>query len=171
MSGADQRPGSRSTGRSATGPQDPRDGAYIPFNLIYLTVQGVHVDFTSPAKLAGVTTDAFGASLLGTSPYLVVAAFARRVQAPLRALWLSIAAITVGQLLYLNNGFSQTNTQRFTLDFMPVLFVLVAVGLRREAERGRASLWRAAIVYAALLNALVLVLLPALEGAFQALER
>ncbi len=145
--------------------------AYLPFNFIYLTVQGVHVDFTSPAKLAGVTTDAFGASLLGTSPFVVVAAFARRADAPTRALWLSVAAITLGQLLYLNNGFSQTNTQRFTLDFMPVLFVLVAIGLRREAERGRARLWHGAIAYAALLNALVMSLLPALDGAFRALER
>jgi hypothetical protein len=145
--------------------------AYVPFNLIYLTVQGVHVDFTSPAKLAGVTTDGFGASLLGTSPFVVVAAFASRAGAPMRALWLSVAAIVVGQLLYLNNGFSQTNTQRFTLDFMPVLFVLVAVGLRREAERGRARLWHGAIAYAALLNALVMAALPALDGVFHALER
>jgi len=145
--------------------------AYVPFNLLYLTVQGVHVDFTSPAKLAGVNTDAFGASLLGTSPYVVVAAFARRAEAPLRALWLSVAAITVGQLLYVNNGYSQINTQRFTLDFMPVLFVLVAIGLRGETERGRSALWRGAIAYAALLNALVIAVLPALEGAFHALER
>ena len=145
--------------------------AYIPFNLIYLTVQGVHVDFTSPAKLAGVTTDSFGASLLGTSPFVVVAGFANRAGAPVRALWLSVAAILVGQLLYLNNGFSQTNTQRFTLDFMPVLFVLVAIGLRREAVRGRVSLWHGAIAYAALLNALVMAVLPALDGAFHALER
>ena len=145
--------------------------AYIPFNLIYLTVQGVHIDFTSPAKLAGATTDGFGASLLATSPFVVVAVFARRAEAPLRALWLSVAAITMGQLLYLNNGFSQTNAQRFTLDFMPVLFVLVAIGLRREAERGHAKLWHGVIAYATLLNALVISLLPALDGAFRALER
>ena len=101
----------------------------------------------------------------------MVAAFARRAEAPLRALWLSVAAITVGQLFYVNNGYSQINTQRFTLDFMPVLFVLVAVGLRSETERGRATLWRGAIAYAALVNALVIAVLPALEGAFHALER
>ena len=145
--------------------------AYVPFNLIYLLVQGVHVDFTSPAKLAGVTTDPYGTSLLGASPYAVVSAFAHRAGAPVRALWLSIAAIAVGQLLYVNNGASQVNTQRFTLDFMPLLFVLVALGLGREAERGRASLWYGAIAYAALLNALVIAVLPALEGAFQAVER
>lgn len=145
--------------------------AYIPFNLIYLVVQGVHIDFTSPAKLAGVTTDGFGASLLGTSPYLAVAVFARRAETPLRMLWLSVAAIVMGQLLYLNNGFTQTNTQRFTLDFMPVLFVLVAIGLRSESDRGRAGIWRGAIAYAALLNALVIAVLPALEGAFRLLER
>ncbi len=80
-------------------------------------------------------------------------------------------AIVGAQVLYLNNGFSQTNTQRFTLDFMPLLFVLVGFGLRREAERGRASLWHGAIAYAVLLNALVIAVLPALEGAFRALER
>ncbi len=145
--------------------------AYVPFNLIYLVVQGVHVDFTSPAKLAGVTTDLYGSSLLGASPYVVVAVFAHRAGAPVRALWLSVAAITVGQLFYLNNGASQINTQRFTLDFIPLLFVLVALGLRHEAERGRANLWYGAIAYAALLNALIIAVLPALEGAFHALER
>lgn len=145
--------------------------AYVPFNLIYLLVQGVHVDFTSPAKLAGVSTDFYGSSLLGASPYVAVAAFARRAGAPVRALWLSVAAIAVPQLLYLNNGASQINTQRFTLDFMPLLFVLVATGLRREEDRGRARLWHGAIAYAVVLNALLLAVLPSLEKAFQALER
>jgi len=145
--------------------------AYIPFNFIYLMMQGVHVDFTSSAKLAGVSPDLYGASLLGASPYVVVAAFARRAGAPIRALWLSVAAIAAGHLLYLNNGASQINTQRFTLDFIPVLFVLVAIGLRREADRGRARLWQGAIAYAVLVNALVLAVLPALDGAFHALER
>jgi len=145
--------------------------AYIPFNLIYLLVQGVHVDFTSPAKLAGVTPDLYGASLLGASPYVVVATFARRAGAPIRALWLSVAATAAVHLLYLNNGASQVNTQRFTLDFIPVLFVLVAIGLRREADRDRARLWQGAIAYAVVVNALVHAVFPALDGAFHALER
>jgi len=52
-----------------------------------------------------------------------------------------------------------------------VLFVLVAIGLRREADRGRARLWQGAIAYAVVVNALVHAVFPALDGAFHALER
>jgi hypothetical protein len=145
--------------------------AYVPFNLMYLLLQGFHVDFTSPARLSGLGIDGFGASLPGASPFVVLALFARRAQAPVRALWASIAATAAGHLLYFNNGADQHNAQRFTLDFMPLLFVLMAAGLSRESAGGRARLWRGAIVYAVLLNALCLTWLPALEIAFRALER
>jgi hypothetical protein len=145
--------------------------AYVPFNLIYLLLQGFHVDFNSPTKLSGVVTDAFGTSLPGASPFILVALFARRSQAPVRALWASIIAIAVGQLFYFNNGWVQQNTQRFTLDFLPLLFVLVAAGMTREIDAGRARLWRGCIVYAVLLNTVFLTFLPVLEAALRVLDR
>jgi hypothetical protein len=146
--------------------------AYIPFNLIYLLFQGFHVDFNSPAKLGGVITpDSLGTSLLGASPFVVLALFAAPAGGALRAIWASVAAIATIQLLYINNGASQINTQRFTMDFMPLLLVLIAMGMRREGERDRVGLWRGTISYAVLLNVLLLVLLPVLGPAFKLLER
>lgn len=146
--------------------------AYVPSNLLYLLVQGFHVDFNSPTRLSGVTPDLMGTSLLVGSPFVLLALLAgSAAESTLPALWTSIGAIAVSQLFYLNNGATQINTQRFTLDFMPLLLVLIAMGMRREAERGRARLWRGGICYAILLNALALVLLPALEPAFRLLEK
>src|SRR6185503_4704590 len=98
--------------------------AYLPFNLLYLLFQGFHVDFNSPAKLSEVTADFFGTSLLGASPFVVLAVFAARAHGEVRALWVSVLAIAINQLFYLNNGASQINTQRFTLDFLPLMLVL-----------------------------------------------
>jgi hypothetical protein len=47
----------------------------------------------------------------------------------------------------------QTNTQRFTLDFIPVLILLVAYGI----QRARTQLWKVAAVYAVALNFVALV--------------
>lgn len=139
--------------------------AHVPFNFAYLFLQGFHLDLSPVGTLAhAARSDAFGTSLLAASPFVVVALFAPRAAGEVRALWISVAAIATGHLLYLNNGFAQVNTQRFTLDFTPLLLVLVAIGLRYEAARSRAWLWRGCIVYAILLNVLCLVLLPMLHG-------
>jgi hypothetical protein len=146
--------------------------AYIPFNLIYLLFQGFHVDFNSPVRLGGsMTPDPLGTSLLGASPFILLALFAAPAGGAVRAIWASVAAIAIIQLFYINNGASQINTQRFTMDFMPLLLVLIGMGMRREGERHRIGLWRGTMFYAVLLNVLVLVLLPVLGPAFSLLER
>jgi hypothetical protein len=138
--------------------------AFVPFNLTYLLLQGFHLDFAVVGTVAqGARPDVFGTSLLAASPFVLVALFARRADSQVRALWISVAAIATGHLLYLNNGYAQVNTQRFSLDFTPLLLVLIAMGLRNEAARNHASLWRGCIGYALLLNVLSLVLLPMLH--------
>jgi hypothetical protein len=144
--------------------------AYVPFNFLYLLFQGFHVDFQSATRLSNPVPDGFGTSLLAASPFVVLALFAARARGQVAALWVSVVAIAANQLFYVNNGAAQVNTQRFTLDFLPLLLVLIAMGMRREVERDRAGLWRGCIVYAALLNALMLVVLPALAPALRALD-
>lgn len=42
--------------------------AFSPFNLLYLVLQGFHLEFTSPDRLIGLAMDPFGTSLLSASP-------------------------------------------------------------------------------------------------------
>ena len=118
-----------------------------------------------------MTPDPLGTSLLGASPFILLALFAAPAAGAVRAIWASVGAIAIIQLFYINNGASQINTQRFTMDFMPLLLVLIGMGMRREGERHRIGLWRGTMFYAVLLNVLVLVLLPVLGPAFKLLER
>jgi hypothetical protein len=137
--------------------------AYLPFNFVYMFLQGPHIEFTSPDALRGVAVDQYGTSLTLASPFLVAAFWARWKRPLVLAAWLSIAA-TVGTLLvYFNNGFVQANFQRYTLDAMPVLMVLVAIGVQRRSL----SLWRALVVYAIGLNVVTLLCVPL----WQMLER
>jgi hypothetical protein len=133
--------------------------AYVPFNLTYLFLQGFHVEFASAAKLSRLELDAFGTGLFQASPFLLTAFFARNqeVRGVRAAVWLTSAAIALGHSFYYLNGFCQTNTQRFTLDFLPILFVLCAWGLRAESDHGRARLWKGAILYSIFTNSIFLV--------------
>jgi hypothetical protein len=45
--------------------------------------------------------------------------------------WVTIFTIFTGQLFYHNNGYEQVNTSRFTLDFLPLLIVLMSLGISK----------------------------------------
>jgi hypothetical protein len=59
------------------------------------------------------------------------------------------------QSLYYVNGAGQLNWQRYALDYWPLLFVLIALGFHEVTSRSGQSFWKGTIVYALLLNALV----------------
>ena len=63
------------------------------------------------------------------------------------------------QLLFYNNGWIQFNTQRFALDYLPIVIFLVALGIHRTGGRW----WKFAIAYAVTLNLLGIVALPAIQ--------
>ena len=52
------------------------------------------------------------------------------------------------------NGAIQFNAQRFTLDFFPVLMLLVGLGIKKIPER----VWKSVILFSILQNALALLL-------------
>jgi hypothetical protein len=124
------------------------DLRYLPFNLYYLLLAGFQIEFAPPAFLRPIGLSPFGTAITIASPFIFSALLARGNKALLIAAWASIALILVPQLFYYNNGWMQFNAQRFTLDFWPVLFVLVAMG----AARAPRTLWHAAIVFAIALN-------------------
>ena len=130
--------------------------AFIPFNLAYLLLQGPHLVFGGPENLRVLGADAYGTALPLASPFLLAACGARAsgivTTRPLRALGIATLLMVIPTLLYYNNGYQQVNCQRFTLDFLPLLVIPLALGQSRLAELP----WRALVLWSVLLNALML---------------
>lgn len=129
---------------------------YVLFNAFYLFIQGFHIVFTGSRFLTIAGMDPWGTSLIAASPFLLAAVAARWERPLLWAAWGSVILCIVPQLFYYNNGWWQINGQRFAMDFLPVLIVLTALGVRRV----QGAVWKGAIVYAVALNALALVIIP-----------
>lgn len=102
--------------------------AYIPFNATYLFLQGFHLEFAPPDYLHVKGLDPFGTSLFAASPFVFAALGARWERPMIAGAWASMALIVAHTLLYHNNGMLQWNAQRFTLDFLPITTLLVALG-------------------------------------------
>ncbi len=134
---------------------------YLPFNLYYLLFEGFHLDFLDPAGLGQLVRNPLGLSLLSSSPFVMLVVRARWKPHLLAAAWLSIVACALPILLYCSNGAVQFGGQRYTLDFFPILMLLVALGARRAP----ACVYRTTIAYAVVLNILSLVVLPRLGAA------
>jgi len=128
--------------------------AYLPFNLQRMFFQGFNVFYTGPDQLTP-NLERMGTSLTFASPFLFFAFLARTKKLTLTAAWFSVALTLFHAMLYYNNGFAQINCQRFSLDFMPVLIFLTALGL----QRGRLGLFAGLVVYAIAANVMALILL------------
>jgi hypothetical protein len=82
------------------------------------------------------------------------------------AAWTTIIVILGAQLFYHNNGYHQINTVRFTMDFLPLLIVLTALGVHSLPK----WLLKGMVGYAILLN-LISFLIHFLYQAPSALDR
>lgn len=109
--------------------------AYLFFNVMYLFFQGFHLEFGGNAVLDPVGLDPSGTSLLAASPF-VLFAFFTPLRRPVVIGILCILAIVVPTLFYHSNGFSQFNVQRFVLDWLPILFYMLALALQNRDLRG-----------------------------------
>lgn len=125
---------------------------YIPFNLLYMFIQGFHVEFSSATHLSGITMDPFGTSITFASPFVFFAFWAKWKNKLLWGAWISISLMIIHTLLYYNNGYVQANTQRFSLDFLPIIIILVALSLKSIPK----NLWKASVVYSIIMNVLAL---------------
>jgi hypothetical protein len=129
--------------------------AYVPFNFAYMFLQGFHMNYRGTTMLRANRVDLFGTSLPAASPFLLFAVKAEQPRPVMVAAAVSIGTCLAGILLYYNNGFLQTNAQRFSLDFVPMLFVLCAFAVPRLKTRW----WEVAVWYSIALNFLALVIL------------
>ena len=121
---------------------------YFLFNLYSFLIKGFNIEFEGKTYLQIKDMDLWGTSLLSASPFLVASLKAKWPKILKLSAWVSILLILVGQLFYHNNGFHQINTSRFSLDFLPLLFVLTALGANSIPK----WLFKGMIIYAVLLN-------------------
>lgn len=128
---------------------------YFVFNFIYMFLQGPHVEFDG---LTPKAMDYYGTSLTFASPFVFLAFRASGNRLLITGAWITIALALLHMLFYCNNGFVQVNTQRFTLDFLPVLIVLLALACR-EGRPG--SLMKVLILAAVGLNLAIFLFVPA----------
>jgi len=82
------------------------------------------------AKAPFVQVSQQGMSLLVTSPNLAYTVLPREKSPLALALWLTVAATAIPSLLYQNSGYYQFG-YRFSLDYLVLLVMLLAVGNRR----------------------------------------
>jgi hypothetical protein len=98
--------------------------AYVVQNFFYFFVQGFHAEFATPhdVKLSGL--DPYGTSFLAASPWLLILFFVKRELRNFLLLALPLG-LTLFMLFYHSNGYSQYNTQRYMLDWLPAVLVLI----------------------------------------------
>ncbi|MCT8972079.1 glycosyltransferase family 39 protein [Microbaculum marinisediminis] len=133
--------------------------AYVLFNALYLFVQGFHLQFGGETLTVPEAMDSAGTSLLAASPFVLLAVFAPMRRAVVIGL-VMIAVMAVPMLFYHSNGFSQYNVQRYALDWLPILFVILAFAL---TDRLRPAL-QVLVTYAIGLNVVTMVMLALTTG-------
>jgi hypothetical protein len=105
---------------------------YFVQNLFYLFVQGFHIEFGGRHLLQAEGMDPLGTSLLAASPWLVLALYMRVDRVAAVAL-VSAGTILGITLFYHSNGFYQLNMQRYALDWLPLVVLLMARAAPRPA--------------------------------------
>lgn len=106
-------------------------GAYLVFNLVYFFLQGFHLHFTGDAMLTPVGPDPAGTSLLAASPFVLLTLFTP-LRRPVVIGIICLLVIAVPTFWYHSNGFSQYNVQRYVLDWLPILFYMLALAVTRR---------------------------------------
>jgi hypothetical protein len=98
----------------------------------------------------------FGTSITFASPFLFLAVWGRWKRSLVLTAWLSIGLMLLFQLSLYTNGRIQVNTQRYMLDYLPILILLVALA----GKRIRPGILEGLTLYAIGLNLIALFLVP-----------
>jgi hypothetical protein len=144
---------------------------YIPSNLVRLLFMGFEIDFLAPSLLIPQMGH-FGTSLTFASPFVFYALWGRFPNAPVlnRMGWVCIGLTCLVVLSHKSAmGGWQINGLRYTLDFLPMLFVFIVLGLERAARAGSGQLGCWLILYSIALNFLAMVVIPLFNRVLDAL--
>jgi len=125
---------------------------YVLYNIYNYLFKGFNIDFQGKMMLQIKDVDLFGSALLVSSPFLVASFKSTWDKIPKVVAWVSIALIFTGLLFYHNNGKDQVNACRFTLDFLPLMIVLTALGIKNIPS----WLFKGLVSYSVILNAIAL---------------
>lgn len=129
-------------------------GEYLFFNVVYSFLQGFHLEFAGDAMLTPIGLDPGGTSLIAASPFVLLAFFTPLRRSVLVGIGCALI-IAVPTLWYHSNGFSQYNVQRYVLDWLPILFYMLALAVTRR----EAPVFGVLVVYAMGLNLAAMALL------------
>jgi len=99
---------------------------YLPKNLAVFTSSMPWLSAEAPY----VTISRHGLALWFTTPALLLTLWPKRTTLTMVALWCGVIPVAILDLMYQNSGWIQFG-YRFALDYMPLLFVLLALGRRR----------------------------------------
>ena len=139
---------------------------YLVFNLFHLLLQGFHAEFGGRYMTELVRMDPNGSAIIAASPFLLFAFYAKP-DAKLFTGLLAIAAAAGITAFYHSNGFIQHNVQRYTLDWLPALYVLLLPALAGDSEKTeeRLKIFRLLAVYALGLNVAAFAIVGLTKGA------
>ncbi|HTR55749.1 MAG TPA: hypothetical protein VMJ10_33965 [Kofleriaceae bacterium] len=90
-----------------------------------------------PGRAPWLQIGGHGLAMWVTTPLLVYLVWPRDKPPIHRALWIAAACVALPDFLYMNSGWVQFG-YRFSLDFLPLLFALVAIGGRPLGRVGKA---------------------------------
>jgi hypothetical protein len=125
---------------------------YIPYNFYYMFLHGFSLNMSPPFYWENIQLDPYGTSLVAASPFLLLAFQANYKDRRNMIFAISVIIVLIFTLMYQNNGWVQYNTQRFSLDFLPILMLLAIEGGKSFPTR-----WtKALIIYSVLLNMITL---------------
>ncbi len=117
--------------------------AHGHFSLVYLRENLVNAFTKLPTwrkQAPWLVADGWGLSLPLSAPVLLAGLRAPWREHLAQAMLLAALLVAIPNLLYYNTGYLQSS-YRYALDFLPFLFVLVALGMK-----GRLSWWSAGLV-------------------------
>ncbi len=127
---------------------------YAPSNFLRMFVMGFSIEFQPPSYMEPAMSP-WGTSLTFASPFIFYA-FWGRLSGPrivTIAAWASVALVLIALLMHKSAGGGwQINGMRYALDFLPLLSLLIATGMRRFDDVAGIKLRRAIVAYAILLN-------------------
>lgn len=133
---------------------------YIPTNFLRMFVMGFTIQFEPPSYMIPQMSP-WGTSLTFASPFIFFA-FAGKLPAPRlvqRLGWICAGAILLPILLHKSAGGGwQINGMRYTLDFLPLISLYAAMGMKRYDRGVGRRLWLVLIAYAIALNGLAIAL-------------
>jgi hypothetical protein len=139
---------------------------YLVFNLAHMFLQGFHIEFGGKYMTELVRMDPMGSSILAASPFVLYAFYAKP-DAKLLVGLVVIAIVCGITLFYHSNGFSQHNVQRYALDWLPVLYLLLLPAFAGEGEKvaERLKTFKLLATYAIGLNVAAFAIVALTKGA------